>query len=88
MKSEEYMPATAEMIGELAKLLKMTGVDKETALNVSLMVRTQRNNRKMVAWMEANKEATVHEICKTAREINQGSDDAEEQNTCEEKIEL
>ena len=76
------------MIGELARLLKLAGVDKETALNISLMVRTQRNNRKMVAWMEANQEATAHEICKTAREINQGGDDADEQNTCEEKIDL
>ena len=55
-------------ISALALLLKERGVDRDTALNISLRVR--RDPSEMVDWLNANPDASPEEICRQARRIN------------------
>ena len=49
-------------IKRLAVLLKEAGVDRDTALNISLRVRKDTDRAQMIEWLETNHSATPDEI--------------------------
>ena len=57
------------LITVLAKELRMRGVEQETALIITLIVRREQHAKKMIDWLRNNEMATSHEIRKAAREI-------------------
>ena len=57
------------IITELAKKLKMAGVDKETGITVSLRLRKPGKAEAMIDWLEKNRTATPEEICRKSREL-------------------
>ena len=63
------MKATREQIRELSELTGAAGLDKETALNISLRADDEEENRKMVKWLRENSGASAHEICEMSRQI-------------------
>ena len=56
-----------DWITHLAGMLKAAGVDRDTALNISLRVR--KNPEQMIAWLEQHKSATSEEISDKSAEI-------------------
>jgi hypothetical protein len=59
-------------IAQLATLMKAAGVDRETALTISLRVRKDEKRAQMIKWMEENPTATPPEICRKSREVARG----------------
>ena len=62
-----------DTIRALAHCLKLAGVDKTTALNISLRVRRPGGAEQMMAWIEQNPNATVGEICEKSSEIHEAT---------------
>lgn len=62
-----------DTIRALAQCLKLAGVDKTTALNISLRVRRLGGAEQMMAWIEQNPGATPSEICVKSREIHRAT---------------
>ena len=60
--------ANRETVSRLAQLMKAAGVDRDTALNISLRLRHPGLADQLIDWMEKNK-ATPVEICEKALEI-------------------
>lgn len=58
-----------ETITTLARKLKEAGVDRDTALNVSLRLRNPGKAEKMIEWLVQNKTATPMEISDKSAEI-------------------
>ena len=58
----------------LAKELRLRCVERQTALNITLTVRRKQHVAKMMDWLQKNKTAATHEICKAAREIAKSID--------------
>lgn len=56
-------------ITKLAQLLKTAGVDKDTALNISLRLRHPGMAEQMIEWLDAHKESTPAEISQQSRKI-------------------
>ena len=68
-------------IKRLAILLKEAGVDRATALNISLRVRKDTDRAQMIEWLEDNRSATPIEISRISRTIHFQS-----RKTCAEQI--
>lgn len=68
-------------IKRLAILLKEAGVDRDTALNISLRVRKDTERAQMIEWLEDNSSATPIEISRISRTIHFRS-----RKTCAEQI--
>lgn len=68
-------------IKRLAILLKEAGVDRDTALNISLRVRKDTDRAQMIEWLEDNRSATPIEISRISRTIHFQS-----RKTCAEQI--
>ena len=68
-------------IKRLAILLKEAGVDRDTALNISLKVRKDTDRAQMIEWLEDNRSATPIEISRMSRTIHFHS-----RKTCAEQI--
>lgn len=66
------MNAKEATIIKLAQCLKNAGVDRDTALNVSLRLRSQGNAEQMIARMEKNTGVAVDDICRISRKISRG----------------
>ena len=62
-----------ETIRKLAHKLKQAGVDKETGVTLSLMVRRPRGAEQLMAWIEQNPKAAHEEIFDKAREIHKAT---------------
>ncbi len=62
-----------DTIQELAHSLKLAGVDRDTALTISLRVRHPDGAEQLMAWIEQNPEATPIEICVKSREIHRAT---------------
>jgi hypothetical protein len=56
-------------IMKLARLLKSAGVDRDTALNISLRLRAPGKAEQMIEWLEAHKTATPEDISKLSSEM-------------------
>lgn len=56
-------------IEHLARLMKAHGVDRDTALNVSLRVRKEEAREQMILWLEQNPTATPDEISQKSRDV-------------------
>ena len=66
-----------DTIRELAHMLRLAGVDKETGITLSLMVRRPGGAEQLVEWLEMNPTASIEEICDKAREIHESTRAAE-----------
>ena len=53
-------------IRKLARSLKAANVDYDSALTISLQLKTPDNMEKMCTWLEQNKTAGISEICDRA----------------------
>ena len=62
------MEAKVETIDRLAELTRNAGMDKKTALNVSVMMDEEADMQMLIRWIEVNG-PTPDEILKKAREI-------------------
>ena len=58
-----------ETIRQLAHKLKQAGVDKETGVTLSLMVRRPGGADQLMNWMEQNPRAPLEALYDKAREI-------------------
>ena len=67
------MEEKRKTIRALAHYLKLAGVDRDTALNISLRVRRPGGAERMMAWMDLHPEATVDEICDKSGEIHKAT---------------
>ena len=62
-----------DTIRELAHMLRLAGVDKETGITLSLMVRRPGGAEQLMDWMEMNPTASEADICDKAREIHEAT---------------
>ena len=65
------MEAKVETIDRLAELTRNAGMDKKTALNVSVMMDEEADMQMLIRWIEVNS-PTPDEILKKARKILHG----------------
>ena len=69
-----------ETIQQLARKLKQAGVDKETGVTLSLMVRRPGGAEQLMEWMEQNPAAPLQSLYDKAREIHSATRQTEHKN--------
>ena len=70
-----------ETILQLAHELKQAGVDKETGVTLSLMVRRSGGAEQLMDWMERNPQAPLEALYNKAWEIQNATKPDEHRNT-------
>ena len=70
-----------ETIRQLAQKLKLAGVDKETRVTLSLMVRRPGGAEQLIDWMAQNPKAPLESLYDKVREIHNATKMDEHRNT-------
>ena len=62
-----------ETIRQLARMLKQAGLDKESGVTLSLMVRRPGGAERLMDWMSQNPNAAHEKLFAKAREIHKAT---------------
>ena len=71
--SEKCLMVTAEereAIRTLGRMLKARGINKEKAIDISMMVRKGDKRDRLIEWMEKNPNATAEDICNKGLDLS------------------